>query len=158
MPFLIDGHNLIPNVPGLSLQNLDDEMELIEMLQVFGRVRRQKIEVYFDQAAPGHSGARHFGTITAHFVPSGSTADDYIINRLHNLKGSASNFTIVTSDHRIQNEVRSCHARGVTSQAFASELLKAIESDQKSDPAQDKPISPDQVTEWLNLFNRPKKS
>ena len=50
MPYLIDGHNLIPKIPGLSLEMLDDEDRLIELLQEFARVRRQRIEVFFDQA------------------------------------------------------------------------------------------------------------
>ena len=33
MPTIIDGHNLIPKVRGLSLQRLDDELELIQKLQ-----------------------------------------------------------------------------------------------------------------------------
>ena len=37
MPYLIDGHNLIPKVRGLSLQSMDDEMELVELLQEFCR-------------------------------------------------------------------------------------------------------------------------
>ena len=31
MPYLIDGHNLIPKM-GLKLADLDDEMQLIELL------------------------------------------------------------------------------------------------------------------------------
>ena len=36
MPYLIDGHNLIPKL-GLRLESLDDEMELIAILQEFCR-------------------------------------------------------------------------------------------------------------------------
>ena len=38
MPYLIDGHNLIPKVAGLSLKAVDDEMQLIELLQEFCRI------------------------------------------------------------------------------------------------------------------------
>ncbi len=41
MPTIIDGHNLIPKVRGLSLQRLDDELELIQKLQTYCRVRRK---------------------------------------------------------------------------------------------------------------------
>ena len=30
MPYIIDGHNLIPKIPGIDLQDLDDEQKLID--------------------------------------------------------------------------------------------------------------------------------
>ena len=35
MPFLIDGHNLIPHIRGLSLSQLDDELALLGLLNSF---------------------------------------------------------------------------------------------------------------------------
>ena len=52
MPYLIDGHNLIPKV-GLRLDSVDDELELIELLQAHGRRSRSLIEVFFDGAPAG---------------------------------------------------------------------------------------------------------
>jgi uncharacterized protein len=153
MHYIIDGHNLIPHVRGLSLSAMDDEKALIEMLQVFCRVRRQKVEVYFDRAAPGQAGARRFGTITAHFTPVGMTADDAIIQRLHAMKGNAPNISVVTSDHRIQRETQSCHARLVPSPIFAGELQAALQEDQKRASAQGEPLNAAQIDEWLKLFS-----
>ena len=48
MPYLIDGHNLIPKF-GLRLDSVNDEMELVSILQEFARLKRQKVEVYFDE-------------------------------------------------------------------------------------------------------------
>ena len=45
---IVDGHNLIPKIKGLSLKMLDDESELIQILQEYARLTRKKIEVYFD--------------------------------------------------------------------------------------------------------------
>jgi hypothetical protein len=39
MPYLIDGHNLIPKLIGFSLRAMDDEEQLIPLLQTFSRVR-----------------------------------------------------------------------------------------------------------------------
>jgi hypothetical protein len=33
MPYIVDGHNLIPKVPGLNLQDMEDELQLVELLQ-----------------------------------------------------------------------------------------------------------------------------
>ena len=67
MPYLIDGHNLIPKVPGLSLKAIDDEMQLVEKLQEFCRRRGKQVEVFFDKAPPGGRRVRVFGPVTARF-------------------------------------------------------------------------------------------
>ncbi len=56
MLILIDGHNLIPKIPGMSLADLDDENQLIPLLQTYCRKRRNTVEVYFDRAPVGRAG------------------------------------------------------------------------------------------------------
>ena len=78
---LIDGHNLVPKIKGLTLSMLDDEMELIQILSEYARITRKKMEVYFDNAPFDKAGTRKFGSITAHFVRQGMTADEAMIQR-----------------------------------------------------------------------------
>ena len=80
MPYLIDGHNLIPRV-GLRLDSMDDEMELIGILQEFCKLEHRQVEVFFDGAPALHAGARKLGAVTAHFVRLGTTADNAIPSR-----------------------------------------------------------------------------
>lgn len=54
MPYLIDGHNLIPKL-GLRLDSPDDELELTAILQEFSRLSRHAAEVYFDGAPTGQA-------------------------------------------------------------------------------------------------------
>ena len=108
MPFLIDGHNLIPKIPGLNLQALDDEEQLIKLLQEYCRRQRKQVEVFFDNAPPGGVRARNFGLVIARFVRQGSTADQAIRERLTRLGRLARNWTVVSSDLAVQ----SCGARG----------------------------------------------
>src|SRR5574341_985144 len=96
MPYLIDGHNLIPKM-GLRLDSIDDDMELISMLQEFCRVQRKQAEVYFDGAPAPQVETRKLGTVTAHFVPLSRTADDAIRKHLKRLGKNAKNWTVVTS-------------------------------------------------------------
>ena len=77
MPYLIDGHNLIPKI-GLRLDSVDDEMDLIAVLQEFARLKRQQVEVYFDGAPTPQAGTRSLGTVRAHFIRLGQTADNAI--------------------------------------------------------------------------------
>ena len=85
MPYIIDGHNLIPKIPGLSLQDLDDEIQLVKMLQEFCRINRKQVEVFFDNAPPGQPVARNYGSVVARFVREGGTADRAIHNKLKRL-------------------------------------------------------------------------
>jgi len=72
MQFLIDGHNLIPKIPGLSLQEMDDEQQLIILLQEFCRLQRKQVEVFFDQAATTETRARSYGSVLARLRVKGS--------------------------------------------------------------------------------------
>jgi predicted RNA-binding protein with PIN domain len=94
MRYLIDGHNLIPKLPGLSLNAIDDELRLVELLQEYCRRSRNGVEVYFDNAPPGQAGTRRYGTVSAHFIPRGRTADDAIRLRLGRLGRSGKNWTV----------------------------------------------------------------
>jgi predicted RNA-binding protein with PIN domain len=151
MPYLIDGHNLIPKLAGFSLSAMDDEMQLIPLLQTFSRVRRQPVEVYFDRAPAGHAGVRRFGTITAHFVPSSRTADDAIRERLARLGADARNWRVVSSDRQVQAEARSRHAGVLSSEEFSRQLQLAAEEAQHSPQGQPAP-SDQEIEEWLRLF------
>jgi len=150
MPYLIDGHNLIPKV-GLRLDSLDDEQELIAILQEYSRIERKKqVEVYFDGAPPPHAGTRRLGTIIAHFVLLGTTADDAIKRRLIKMGKSAKNWTVVSSDRQVQAEARSARAEIVSSDEFAKKLKQARESAPK--PANDRKLSQQEVDDWLKMF------
>jgi len=152
MPILIDGHNLIPHVPGLNLQRLDDELELIKRLQTFCRVTRQSVEVYFDQAAPGQAGVKNFGMVKAHFVSQQTNADTAIRLRLQRLDRQARNWRVVSSDRQVQAEARGARARVVTSEEFAAQLAEAQVRAMKS-PADGEGLTPEEVDYWKKIFN-----
>ena len=151
MPYLIDGHNLIPKL-GLRLDSMDDEQELIAILQEYARIERKKqVEVYFDGAPPSHAGTRRQGTVTAHFVSQGTTADDAIRRRLNKMGKTAKNWTVVSSDRQVQAEARSARASVVSSDEFAKQLREARESAPK--PGGDRKLSQQEVDDWLKLFD-----
>jgi len=145
----IDGHNLIPKMPGGSLREIDDELILIEQLQVFSRIRRKKVMVYFDNAPPGLAGQRTYGTVLANFVPQGSTADDAIRRDLAALGKRACTITVVSSDRSVQAGARRVGASVVSAEAFAGELLEAGEAARRPETP-DSP--PGELGEWLDLF------
>ena len=149
MPYLIDGHNLIPKL-GLRLDSINDEMELIAILQEFCRLERKQVEVFFDGAPTPHAGTRKLGTVTVHFVRLGMTADNAIRNRVKSLGKSAKNWAVVSSDRQVQVEVRAAQAKVVSSDSFASQLKQARTSAPK--PNHDRKLSNQEVEDWLKLF------
>ena len=150
MPYLVDGHNLIPKV-GLHLNSPDDEMELVAILKEFARLKRQQVEVYFDGAPIGQAGTRKLGTVRAHFVPLGQTADSAIRSRLKKMEKDAKNWIIVSSDHEVQSAARVVRAQVVTSEEFVKMLRTATNSAPKAN-TENKKLSAQEVDEWLKLF------
>ena len=151
MPYLIDGHNLIPKL-GLRLDSIDDEMELVAILQEFYRRDRKLIEVYFDGAPAAQAGTRKLGTVTAHFVQLGTTADNAIRKRLKTLGKNARNWTVVSSDRQVQAEAKAARAEVATSDSFAATLKQARASAPKR--SNDRKLSEAEVEEWMRLFQK----
>lgn len=155
MPFLIDGHNLIPRVPGMNLNELDDEMRLIQMLQDYARIEQTSLEVYFDKGAAGHIGTRQGGRVKTVFVSSRIIADEQIIKRIRSLGSSVRNWVVVTSDRRIQVEAKAVRAGVMDSGDFALKMMTALEI-QEDAGANLPEMSPGEVDEWMKLFQNKK--
>ncbi|MEK6750786.1 MAG: NYN domain-containing protein [Chloroflexota bacterium] len=155
MPYLIDGHNLIPKF-GLRLDSVDDEMKLVSILQEFARLRRQQVEVYFDGAPVGSAGTQKLGTVRAHFVRLGQTADSAIRARLNNMGKSAKNWVVVSSDHEVQRAARVSQAQFISSEEFVRLTRNTMQATPKTG-ATDKKLSEKEVDEWLKLFRENKR-
>jgi predicted RNA-binding protein with PIN domain len=156
---MIDGHNLIPKIPGLSLKSLDDEIQLIEYLQAFCLQSGKNVEVYFDNAAPGQARSQKFGRVKAHFIQAGRTADQAMIARLRSLGRAAKNWQVVSSDRQVVASARSFQAQVIASEQFASLINPSSTEGGTVDPGTESDVSlkPSEVDAWLNLFNNPQE-
>lgn len=154
MPYIIDGHNLVPKIHGLTLNDMDDEIQLIELLQEFCRQKRRRVEVYFDNAPTGSAQTRSYGMVKAHFVRQGRTADDAIGDRLNQLGKEARNWTVVSSDAAVRSSSRYAGAQISSSEDFAQQL-QHIRSDSVQEERQDSDaaLSPEELSAWLELFD-----
>ena len=153
MTYLIDGHNLIPKIPGLSLQDIDDEVKLIEVLQDFCRLRGKRVVVFFDNAPPGEPQTRKYGLVTAHFVRQGGTADAAIRSRLKKIGRAARNHTVITSDRAVAAASREAGARVISSDEFARSLPERNEPEEltpETDP--NLSLNSGEINDWMNLF------
>ncbi|MCS6907848.1 MAG: NYN domain-containing protein [Anaerolineales bacterium] len=159
MPLIVDGHNLIGQMPELSLADVDDEQRLIEILCEFCRRAGHTAEVYFDNALPGAPRARKHGRLTAYYTRTGKSADQAIFERLSRLGREAHNWTVISSDRQVQTVARAHHARVLSSSEFARQLRATLRQEERSTTEwREAPeITADEIKEWLRLFreNRP---
>jgi uncharacterized protein len=155
MPYIIDGHNLIPRIPSLSLRALDDEEQLIQILLEFCRKQRKTVEVFFDNSPPGQPRQAKYGAVVARFIQQGMTADNAIKARLVRLGKAAPNHTVVSSDLSVQFAARQARAPYMSSEAF-SEMISSALKDEGMDPGNnpDLKLSSDEVQDWLKMFKQ----
>ena len=151
MQYLIDGHNLIPKVPGLSLADPDDEELLLAKLSDWARLSRHQVTVFFDRAPQGKAGTRRVSGVIAVFVPEGRTADSAIMQALNRLKHAAKNVTVVSSDRMVQAAAREVHAKVMKSESFAAGLINNSSANQNSSAPS--AMTPDEIAEWEALFS-----
>lgn len=153
MPYLIDGHNLIPKISGLNLEMINDEEQLIQLLLEFCRLRRKQAEVFFDNSPSGQPRSQNFGLVIARFVRQGQTADDAIKGRLLRLGRNARNWTVVSSDLAVQASARAARAHFISSEIMAEQIketLNAAPPDHEKQP--DASLTGDELNNWLELF------
>ncbi|HNW95352.1 MAG TPA: NYN domain-containing protein [Anaerolineaceae bacterium] len=155
MQWIIDGHNLIPHVRGLSLSDLDDEQALIDLLIRFCRARRDRALVFFDRAQAGRGGEQKHGAVKAVFVPQPASADAAIASYLRKQGARARNDTLVSSDRMVQASARAQHLQVLSSPDFAARIAAAL-SAPSAPTAPEKPLSAEEVRMWEQMFkNRP---
>lgn len=150
---VIDGHNLIPKLPGLNLSDADDEARLLDMLQEYCRIVRCQVELFFDGSPDPDKNRRKHGLVHAHFIKLGYSADDAIIAWLRAKGSRAREYGVVTSDRRIQAEVRALGASVTSSDEFALDVRRAFNSPARVQEMREKPLSNSEVEDWLDFFN-----
>jgi predicted RNA-binding protein with PIN domain len=155
---IIDGHNLVPKIPGLHLKDEDDEVRLIELLQEYCRLARRQAELFFDGAPEPTASNRKHGLVHVHYIKLGYSADDAIIQYVHNLGNDKNNWTVVSSDHRIQNAALASGFKIMGSDAFSRLMSTTFSSEAAVQQKREKPPSPGEIDEWLQLFDQDKNS
>ena len=156
LPYLIDGHNLIAALPNLALQDPDDERELIENMEAFCRLNRQRAILFFDRGHVASRPFRHGAWLQIRFVRSPKTADDAIRVELEHIGREAPNWTVVSSDREVQAAARQAGAKILSSPNFIRQLEGEGNSSEAAKP--NRSLSPDEVEAWIDIFQRKKNS
>jgi predicted RNA-binding protein with PIN domain len=154
MHWLIDGHNLIGQLPGLRLDDPHDEEKLLEYLRRYRAATGHNITVVFDPGGGHHLGSSHkHGGIAIQFAPAGHTADQLLIRRIRQVKNPQA-MIVVSSDRAVQQAARQSGIRVASAGEFAGQLLQlrgpAVSTDSEAKP--EARLSAAEIDEWLKLF------
>jgi hypothetical protein len=159
MPYLIDGHNLIGQLPDMDLADPDDEAKLVLKLRRFAGQTGKRIIVVFDAGLPGGVSTKlSTHSVKVRFAPESLSADHVlrdVIRRIDNAVG----WIVVSSDVEVTDLAELRGMRCIPSHQFAKELAaparpnrrntQPIEtSDKKANPR----LSRSEIEEWLRVF------
>ena len=154
MALLIDGHNLIGYLPDMSLEDPDDEQQLVMRLRRYRARSRQLITVVFDHSAPpGATSSLSGGGVKVVFARAGHSADALILEQLQDASDPRL-WTVVTGDRELAARVRALGAQVLSPAEFAPRLKTParMQRQDRDGEAAEKPARVDDVEEWLALF------
>jgi predicted RNA-binding protein with PIN domain len=159
MIWLIDGHNLIGKMPGLRLDDPDDERKLLYQLHLFAQRARRRLTVVFDPGllyVPPHKSP--YADVKVHYARAGQTADRVILNMLR-AAARPREITVVTSDRGLGNAARDLGAQVLSSEEFLAGMQPAPTAEDEAEDAAraDVHLSAGEVEAWLEEFRRAKR-
>jgi predicted RNA-binding protein with PIN domain len=158
MTYLIDGHNLIGQLPDLSLTDPNDEAKLVQKLIGFAARHKKRVLVIFDSGLPGGRSRLSTNPVEVVFASGRSSADDVMIGRIKRARDPGQ-WSVVSNDHAVINAARARRMTVLTSAEFAP-LLRPTPTgksapraaDRDAGEAADVYVSPDEVEAWLKIF------
>ena len=152
MHLLVDGHNLIGQMPGLSLADPDDEAPLVLLLRgSAARKRGRQVVVVFDRGVYGHPQQLDGSGVSCYFAKSPQDADTQLIRRLRALRRPRE-WTLVSSDRQVRRVAEECGVRVIGAREFAAQLRAP---NVPARPPAEKPearLSSAEIAEWLRIF------
>ena len=154
MPYLIDGHNLIGQLPDITLDDPDDEARLVQKLTGFVARVRKKCVVVFDAGLPGGASRLSTHQVEVIFASHLSSADKVIIERIEGIH-NPQEWTVVSSDGRVIEAARRRKIKTLRSVEFAKLLQTVTPAPHPGiDIAADTRLSDAEINEWLRLFDQ----
>lgn len=157
MTYLIDGHNLIGQLPDISLTDPNDEAKLVQKLIGFAAWKKKRIVVIFDSGLPGGWSPFSTSQVEVIFASTHSSADDVMKARIQRARDPGQ-WVVVSNDHAVINAARARRMTVLTSAEFAPLLRppptgkNASRRGNDAGEASDVYVSPDEVEAWLKIF------
>ena len=150
MPYLIDGHNLIGQLPDISLDDPNDEALLVQKLISFTARTKKRCIVVFDQGLPGGESRLSTSKVKVIFASAQhSTADRVMMRRIANTRDPGG-WTVVSSDNAVLEAARRQRMKILRSPEFARLLRRPTTLAREE--ADNVHVSPDEIDYWLGQF------
>jgi hypothetical protein len=149
MPLLIDGHNLIGQMPDLRLDDPDDEAKLVARLRTYCARERKRATVVFDHGLPGgQSEALSGAGVNVVFASAGRSADGILRERIREARDPRA-LLVVSSDRAVIAAAKAGKVRLMRAEVFAARLGAPARG---TESAQEPQLSPEEVEEWMQIF------
>lgn len=168
MGYLIDGHNLIGQMPDLSLADPDDEAKLVQKLMGFCARTGKRCVVIFDGGIPGGWSALSTRPVEVVFASPRTTADRLMQERIRDTRDPGQ-WIVVSNDREVLAAAEGRRMKTLRSAAFApmlagtasgtksAPLTKKQKKEQDAGSAANPYVSPAEVEQWLAAFEKRKK-
>jgi hypothetical protein len=155
MVYLIDGHNLIGQLPDVSLADPDDEAKLVEKLRGFVVHTGKKVVVVFDHGLPGGKSRMSTSSVEVVFASQPGDADTIMIGRIAKARDPGQ-WIVVTNDQAVLNAAQARRMKCLRSREFAKLLAEAGSTPRTrardQGEASDPHVPPHEVEAWLKVF------
>lgn len=151
MPWIVDGNNLLAQIPGGSRSDPADRRRLASALARFCDARRQTMTLHFDGAPlEGWQGSSGLGRLRVLHSGAGRSADDAILEEVASAPRAA-DLTVVTSDRSLAERCRAAGARILGVRDLRSILAEA---EQRAAGGSEKPERADaeEIAYFMELF------
>ncbi len=156
MAYLIDGHNLIGQLPDISLTDPDDEAKLVQKLLSFAARVQKRMVVVFDGGLPGGKSRLSASKVEVVFATARSDADTVMKDRIKRTRDPGQ-WIVVSNDREVLAAARIRKMTTLSSTEFAAQINRppAPRKARRKDAgeATDVYVSPAEVEAWLKLFN-----
>jgi hypothetical protein len=153
MTYLIDGHNLIGQLPDISLDDPDDEAKLVQKLIAFTARTNKRCVVVFDNGLPGGRSRMSTPKVEVVFASSRSNADVVMMERIQRAKDPGE-WIVVSNDNAVLYAARQHKMKAVKSAEFIAMINPPPKpTRQEEDRPADVHLSPAEVEAWLKLFD-----
>ncbi len=151
MIYLIDGHNVIGQLPDISLDDPNDEAILVQKLMGFSARTKRRCVVVFDHGLPGGTSRMSTRDVQVVFASQRSNADRVMIERIGKIPDPVQ-WIVVSSDNDVLGAARGRKMQTLRSDAFAilleSPPAPIIDAGEESNVE----LSAAEVDEWLQIF------
>ncbi len=159
MPYLIDGNNLIGDIPDLDLGDRGSRFQLIARLVRFQKIHNTRVIVVFDGPPdelldnPGPSSP----PVSVFFPEAGHRADS-VIEDIIQQQTDLRRFYVVSSDREIRDFARLQGAKSLDCAAFNKRMKKAQKEyrERAALDKQNEELSPLEVRHWGEVFSSKK--